>query len=224
MQVSLPPPDHSLIRFAQFVAEILAQALWARLGIGRFGHTAFLPQADHAAIAAELSLIEAITRRALFLIAALRGGLAPAGQRPAPPSAQRSGPAAFSAPSARPSAPRFALIELAPANVPARRPKTLPLHPAQIEWAGPPRAGRAQILPAARLVRRLRALDAVFLDPEPYILKMRRLIGAAPRAVLSRRALTPLPGRGAAPPGHRIFYKIEAIAQNALIQLQSDTG
>lgn len=79
----------SLIRFAQVAAEMLAVAIVPRLGLGRFGFTVFLPKPAYQAIAAELTFIEAMVRRALFFIAAMRGAIPAQAAPPARPVRQR---------------------------------------------------------------------------------------------------------------------------------------
>ncbi|MBY9065654.1 hypothetical protein K1X12_02010 [Hyphomonas sp. WL0036] len=226
MRAIFADSSNSLIRFAQVAAEYLALGLATRLGLGRFGHTAFLPKADYRAIAAELGFIELLVRRALFLIAAVRGILPapPAKPSSAKPSSAKPGPAAK--PAGPPRAPRFGLTERAK---PARRlPGAFPLytaprHPAQAEWAGAgARAGG--LLPAARLVRRLQALEAVFDGPEAYILRMQRLLSSGPRKILARAAVPATPLPGVDPQDYRILLKLQLIVGEGIAQLWPDTG
>lgn len=227
MRAIFADSSNSLIRFAQVAAEYLALGLAARLGLGGFGHTAFLPKADYRAIAAELGFIELLVRRALFLIAVVRGIL------PAPPAKPSSakarsakvGPAAK--PAGPPRVPRFRLTERAK---PARRlPGAFPLytaprHPAPSEWACAPGAGAGGLLPAARLVRRLQALEAVFDGPEAYILRMQRLLSAGPHKILARAAVPAAPLPGIDPQDYRILLKLQLIVGEGIAQLWPDTG
>lgn len=231
MRAIFADSSNSLIRFAQVAAEYLALGLAARLGLGLFGHTAFLPKADYRAIAAELGFIELLVRRALFLIAVVRGILPapPAKPSSAKASPAKAGPAAK--PAGLPRTPRFRLTERAkPApRLPGAFPLyTAPRHPAQSEWARAPgtgaSAGAGGLLPAARLVRRLQALEAVFYGSEAYILRMQRLLSAGPRKILARAAVpaTPLPGID--PQDYRILLKLQLIVGEGIAQLWPDTG
>ena len=73
MFLTFPAHIISLVRFAQNMAERLAVGFARRLGIGRFGHTVFLPREEHQKLDAEIGYIELLTRRALFLIAVSQG-------------------------------------------------------------------------------------------------------------------------------------------------------
>lgn len=216
MALSFALHVNSLIRFAQVMAERLAMGLGPRLGIGRFGHAAFLPRAEFAALAAEIGFLEALTRRALFLIAAVKGVLAPLAARAAAPSSQGKG--AMPA-SRRPCGPCFRLTEAG--KVSARK-EAASLHPAQKEWQAPPRSGVAGMLPTRSLVRRYRALVSVFEDPLPYITRMRRLIAVAPRRLLPPGRIGPHPGPFIVPSNHRILLAMQANVEGAALRL--DTG
>lgn len=217
MALTFPTPINSLIRLAQMMAERLAAGLAERLGIGRFGHTVFLPRAEHQILEAEIGYIEALTRRSLFLIAATFGALpqlaprasaAPAGRAPsAPPPAPKA-----------PRAPRFRLTE--PARSPARK-AAHPVHPAQIEWARPPREAPAALRPAARLVRRYQALETVFENPWPYIARMRRLIGDKPSALLPPGSAADAPSRHILPANRRILRMLQGQVESAALRLES---
>jgi hypothetical protein len=121
-------------------------------------------------------------------------------------------------------APRFRLTEPAEPPLPRLRPLP-PLTSCPVAAAGPdPRLPEDILLPTARLVRRLRALETVFLDPEANILRMRRLIVSRPQKVLTRR------GYDAArlASGHIVNFSllesVQALADDAAGQLRLDTG
>lgn len=219
MRADFAPWATSLIRFAQIAAEMLAVALVPRLGLGRFGFTVFLPRPVHEAIAAELTFIEAMARRALFLIAAARGALprevSPSKARPA-----SSGRAPPDAP-ARISAPLFCLTEpdarrrVGCRKVPPSTPNT--------GDAAPPLTGDT-LLPTAQLVRRLRALETVFLDPEANILRMRRLLAPGPEAILSRRGFEAARAASDNAVNFRLLGQVQGLVDGALLQMRRDTG
>lgn len=211
----------SLIRFAQIAAEMLAVTLVPRLGLGRFGFTVFLPRPAHDQVAAELTFIEAMVRRALFLIAAARGALdAPT----APPKARpAAGPATSSAAAPRGArAPLFRLTEPA-ARVRMGRKAILPstAHPGA---ATAPPLSEDTLLPAARLVRRLRALETVFLDPEANILRMRRLLAPGPEKILSRRGYDAARAASDNVVNFRLLGQVQGLVDGALLQMRLDTG
>jgi len=218
MFLTFPAHIISLVRFAQSMAERLAAGLAGRLGLGRFGHTVFLPCEEHQKLDAEIGYIELLTRRALFLIAAIQGALPQVARRAgAAPPVNSETPAR--SPGA-PRAPRFRLTE--PQTIRAR--KTLEirdpfghpaLHPAQAEWARPAPEAPAGLLPAARLVRRYRALVAVFENAEPHILRMRRLIGQKPRLVLASGPASDAPSAHINMVNRRILRMLQAEAQGA---------
>lgn len=191
MTQTLSAAARSLLIFAQVAAEMLALGLARRLGFGRFGAAVFLPRSEHRALSRELTDLEALTRRTLYLIAANAGPLPPTeqvGARNARPALQASRPKPDTPRAAR--LPQFRLTEpqprqhtgasLTPPTLPARR-------------EDPIRA--TDLLPAARLVRRFRALTGVFEAPERHILRMRRLIAAEPRAILNLPAPESPPAR-----------------------------
>lgn len=210
----------SLIRFAQIAAEMLAVTLVPRLGIGRFGFTVFLPRPAHDQVAAELTFIEAMVRRALFLIAAARGALvAPAAPPKARPAAR---PAASSAPaSGRARAPLFRLTEPA-ARVRIGRKAAPPSTPHPDAAASP--LTEDTLLPTARLVRRLRALETVFLDPEANILRMRRLLAPSPEKILSRRGYEAARAASDNAVNFRLLGQVQGLVDGALLQMRLDTG
>lgn len=225
MALTFPTPVNSLIRFAQMMAERLAMGLAERLGIGRCGHTVFLPRAEHKQLAAEIAFIEALTRRALFLIAATFGALPPLAPRAGPAAPElKPAPKPASAPapsqaSRAPHVPRLLLTE--PLRSPT--PKAgLPVHPAQIAWARPPREAPAALLPAGRLVRRYQALEAVFDNPWPHIARMRRRIGRAPGALLPVARAADAPGPHIPLVNRRILRALQAQVERAARRL--DTG
>lgn len=216
----------SLIRFAQVAAEMLAVALVPRLGLGRFGFTVFLPKPAYQAIAAELTFIEAMVRRALFLIAALRGAIpAQAAASRAPGEAMRmSKPAIEASGNHHAPAPRFCLTEPAEAPLPRLRPIP-PLTSYSAAAAGPdPRLPEDILLPTARLVRRLRALETVFLDPEANILRMRRLMASTPQKILTRRGYDAASAASDHIVNFHLLESVQAVADDAAGQLRLDTG
>lgn len=216
MALTVSTPVNSLIRLVQMMAERLAVGLAARLGIGRFGHTVFLPREAHQQLGAEISYIESLTRRALFLIAATFGALPPRTEKPAP-----AGPAA---PSSRSGAAcglrplRFRLTETERAR--AREPRAYRL-PAQIEWAMPPREAPAALLPARQLVRRYRALETVFENPWPHIERMRRLIGEKPGRLLPASLHASAPGAHIPGINSRILRALQAQVDIAAQRLET---
>ncbi|WP_162786355.1 hypothetical protein [Hyphomonas sp. CACIAM 19H1] len=218
MRADFAPWATSLIRFAQIAAEMLAVALVPRLGLGRFGFTVFLPRPVHEAIAAELTFIEAMARRALFLIAAARGALprevSPSKARPA-----SSGRALPDAP-ARISAPLFCLTE---PDARRRIGKKVPPPTPNPGDAAPPLT-EDTLLPTARLVRRLRALETVFLDPEANILRMRRLLAPGPEAILSRRGFEAARAASDNAVNFRLLGQVQGLVEGALLQMRRDTG
>ncbi|MBA4225923.1 MAG: hypothetical protein C0456_04760 [Hyphomonas sp.] len=221
MRAVFAPMAISLIRFAQVAAEMLAVTLVPRLGLGRFGFTVFLPRPAHEAVAAELTFIEAMVRRALFLIAAARGALvAPS----VPPKARpAAGPAAPSAPaSGRARAPLFRLTEPA-ARVRIGRKAAPPSTPHPAAAAAPPPT-EDTLLPSARLVRRLRALETVFLDPEANILRMRRLLAPYPEKILSRRGYDAARAASDNAVNFRLLGQVQGLVDGALLQMRLDTG
>ena len=226
MPVQFAPHLISLIRFAQVAAETLAGALLPRLGLGRFGFTVFLPSGTYKVIAAELTLIESLVRRCLFLIAAMRGTL-PVRAAQQNPSPQRR--PSVNAPQARrpPPAPRFRLLE-PPGPLPKLRRQSLPVraasHAGKTTPQNGPRPAGEGLVPAASLVRRLQALETVFLDPEANILRMRALISAAPQAILSRHVVKQTPPPGIEPVNHGLLVQIQDLADMALSQMLYDTG
>lgn len=213
MALSFALHINSLIRFAQMMAERLAMGLEPRLGIGRFGHTAFLPRSEFQALAAEISFLEALTRRSLFLVAAVMGVLAPIAARAAAPALPGRGAMPVS------RRPRFRLTEVRKASV---RKEVANLHPAQREWQAPPRSRVAGMLPARSLVRRYWALVSVFADAAPYITRMRRLIAVSPRRLLPPGRIGPVPGPFIVPSNHRILLAMQANVEGAALRL--DTG
>ncbi|MGE6697730.1 hypothetical protein ACQKH5_08575 [Hyphomonas sp. NPDC076900] len=219
MRADFAPWATSLIRFAQIAAEMLAVALVPRLGLGRFGFTVFLPRPAHEAIAAELTFIEAMVRRALFLIAAARGALI------SPPAAPNARPApGGEAPAAAPRrarAPLFRLAEPA-ARAPAGRKASPPSTPHP--GAAAPPLTEDTLLPTARLVRRLRALETVFLDPEANILRMRRLLAPGPEAILSRRGFEAARAASDNAVNFRLLGQVQGLVEGALLQMRRDTG
>lgn len=226
MPARFAPHLISLIRFAQVAAETLAGALLPRLGLGRFGFTVFLPSGTYRAIAAELTLIESLVRRCLFLIAAMRGAL-PVRAAKANASRQvRPSPKALQS-SRRPAAPRFRLVE-PPGPLPQPRRQSLPVRAASHAGKTPPQNGPRPagegLVPAASLVRRLRALETVFFDPEANILRMRALISATPQAILSRHVVKLTPPPGIEPVNHGLLVQIQDLADMALGQMLYDTG
>jgi hypothetical protein len=219
MFLTFPAHVVSLVRFAQSMAERLADGLAARLGIGRFGYTVFLPREEYERLDAEIGYIELLMRRALFLVAASRGTLPPLarGAGTAPGQAKSDTPACL--PGAR-HAPRFRLTE--PQPVRARKTKTArfpvshpALHPAEAELIQVAREAPDALLPAGHLVRRYRALMDVFENPDPYILHMRRLIGQNPRQVLSSGPASDAPSDHIAMINRRILRLLQAKAQGA---------
>lgn len=219
MRAVFAPMAISLIRFAQVAAEMLAVTLVPRLGLGRFGFTVFLPRPAHDQVAAELTFIEAMARRALFLIAAMRGPLdAPA----VPPKARPASGGASSAPASRRArAPLFRLTEPA-ARARIGRKAALP-STAQSDAALPPLTEDTQ-LPTARLVRRLRALETVFLDPEANILRMRRLLAPGPEKILSRRGYDAARAASDNAVNFRLLGQVQGLVDGALLQMRLDTG
>ncbi len=215
----------SLIRFAQVAAEMLAVALVPRLGLGRFGFTVFLPKPAYQAIAAELTFIEAMVRRALFLIAALRGAIPAQAAAPrAPGEATRTSKPAIEASGYRRPAPCFCLTEPAEAPLPRLRPIP-PLTSYSAAAAGPdPRLPEDILLPTARLVRRLRALETVFLDPEANILRMRRLLASTPQKILTRRGYDAASAASDHIVNFSLLESVQALADDAAGQLRLDTG
>lgn len=218
MFLTFPAHIISLVRFAQSMAERLAVGLAGRLGIGRFGHTVFLPREDHQRLDAEIGYIELLMRRALFLIAAGRGAL--------PPVARRAGaapPVKSGAPARLPGKPRVPLFRLtepetlrARKTVDIRDPFSHPaLHPAQAEWTRPALEAPAALLPAGRLVRRYQALAALFDNAEPHILRMRRLIWQKPRSVLASGPASDAPSAHINMINRRILRMLQAEAQGA---------
>lgn len=209
----------SLIRFAQVAAETLAGALGPRLGLGRFGFTAFLPAPAHQAIAAELAFIEAMVRRALFLIAALRGAL------PAPVAPLRAPPAGAPSPAraGRVRAPLFSLAD-PPARRRLRRAADHPpaAHSGLGAATGP--APEETLLPTARLARRLRALDTVFLDPEAHILRMRHRLALGPQKILSRHGFETAGAAADNAVNYRLLGSVQSLVDGALLQMRLDTG
>lgn len=195
MSLTYARPLSSLIVFAQFVVETLAAGLVRRLGFGRFGAAVFLRRDEHRAMSREIGEMEALTRRALFLLAAREGGLAApepvkaVPPRPAGKPAQRKAREAGLPRRAKP--PVFRLTEPQPSERSASGPSKPRAPTAPVS--------DADLIPAARLVRRLRALTAVFEDPYGYIFRMRCLIGAGARAILSPQ--TPVPKQQKAKPG-----------------------
>lgn len=210
----------SLIRFAQVAAEMLAVALIPRLGLGRFGFTAFLPRPAHEAIAAELTFIEAMVRRALFLIAALRG--APVLQASPPEARPASSGASSAAAPRRARAPLFRLTEPAARN-PIGRQTAPPTAPRPGAAAAPPFT-EDTLIPTARLVCRLRALETVFLDPEANILRMRRLLAPGPEKILSRRGYDAARAASDNAVNFRLLGQVQGLAEGALLQMRRDTG
>lgn len=216
----------SLIRFAQIAAEMLAVALVPRLGLGRFGFTVFLPKPAYQAIAAELTFIEAMVRRALFLIAALRGAIPAQAAAPrAPGEATRtSKPAIEASGNHHAPAPRFRLTEPAEAPLPCLWPiPPLTSYPAAAAGLNP-RAPEDILLPTARLVRRLRALETVFLDPEANILRMRRLLASTPQKILTRRGYDAASAASDHIVNFHLLESVQALADDAAGQLRLDTG
>lgn len=220
MRAVFAPMAISLIRFAQIAAEMLAVTLVPRLGLGRFGFTVFLPRPAHEAVAAELTFIEAMVRRALFLIAAARGALIAPAAPPKAPSA--AGPAASSALAPRHArAPLFRLTEPA-ARVRIGR-KAAPPSTPHPDAALPPLT-KDTLLPTARLVRRLRALETVFLDPEANILRMRRLLTPGPEKILSRRGYEAARAASDNAVNFRLLGQVQGLVDGALLQMRLDTG
>lgn len=216
----------SLIRFAQVAAEMLAVALVPRLGVGRFGFTVFLPKPACQAIAAELTFIEAVVRRALFLIAAARGAIpAQTASSRAPGEARPPSEPAVQAPdNHRKPPPRFCLTE--PSVPPLRRLRPIPpltFCPGAFGNTDP-RQREDVLLPTARLVRRLRALETVFLDPEANILRMRRLLAACPKKILTRRGYDAARAASDHIVNFRLLQDVQALADDAAGQLRLDTG
>ncbi|MFN4025039.1 MAG: hypothetical protein ACK4MQ_09400 [Hyphomonas sp.] len=180
MTLVFSPPLISLVRFAQIVAEFFGLALIRRLGLGLTGRLGVLPRAEHRRALRELAVIEGLTRRAIFAMAAMQGPLPAPPPRPRPATLRRAAAAAST--EAAPRAPMFRLTEAVPA--PGRnRARTAP-SVSKLTSGGP--ALETDLLPAGRIARRLVALEAVFRDVHPHIQRMRRLIGAGARSILSR--------------------------------------
>ena len=216
----------SLIRFAQIAAEMLAVALVPRLGLGRFGFTVFLPKTAYQAIAAELTFIEAMVRRALFLIAAMRGAIPAQAAAPRAPgmATATSKPAIETSSNTHAPAPRFRLTEPSEPPLPRLRPVP-PLTSYLGTPAGPDlRPADDILLPTARLVRRLRALEAVFLDPEANILRMRRLLASTPQKILTRRGYDAASAASDHIVNFHLLESVQALADDAAGQLRLDTG
>lgn len=222
MRVTFSATAISLIRFAQVAAETLAGALAPRLGLGRFGFTAFLPAPTHQAIAAELTFIEAMVRRALFLIAALRGALPAQASAPKAPSASAN-KSALPGRAGQVRAPLFSLGEPA-ARAPVRRKMDHPstAHSGMGAAAGPP--PEEILLPVARLARRLRALDTVFLDPEAHILRMRRRLASGSQKILSRHGFETAGAAADNAVNYRLLGSVQSLVDGALLQMRLDTG
>lgn len=218
MALTFPTPINSLIRFAQMMAERLAMGLAARLGIGRFGHTVFLPREEHERLDAEINYIEVITRRALFLIAATFGPLPPLEPRAAPPAPAGPAPSSSRALSGAPRALRFRLTETARSRARETRGHH---HPAQAEWAKPPREAPATLLPAGPLVRRYQALETVFENPWPHIERMRRLIGEKPGKLLPPSAHADAPSAHIPRINRRILRALQAQVDKAAHRLET---
>lgn len=218
MTLTFPTPVTSLIRFAQMMAERLAVGLRERLGIGRFGYTVFLPREEHERLDADLNYIETVTRRALFLIAATFGPLPPLDSHATPPVL--AGPAPYSplAVSGAPRALRFRLTETQRARDRETRGHH---HPAQAEWAKPPREAPATLLPAGQLVRRYQALETVFENPWPHIERMRRLIGEKPGKLLPYSAQADAPGAHIPRINRRIIRALQAQVDKAALRLET---
>lgn len=219
MFLTFPAHIISLVRFAQSMAERLAVGLAVRLGIGRFGYTVFLPREEHERLDAEISYIEHIMRRALFLIAAGRGTLPPLARGAGTPPGQVKSDTPACLPGAR-HAPRFRLTE--PQPVRARKTKTArfpashpALHPAEAELIQVAREAPDALVPAGHLVRRYRALMDAVENPEPYIMRMRRLIGEKPRAVLSSGPASDAPSAHINMINRRILRMLQAKAQDS---------
>ncbi|MFN7056275.1 hypothetical protein [Hyphomonas sp.] len=190
MSFALSAAARSLLIFAQVAAEMLALGLARRLGFGRFGAAVFLPRGQHRALSRELADLEALTRRTLYMIAANAGPLPPTEQPAA--RAPRPVPAATRPESHAPRAarlPKFRLTEPQP-----RQPANTPPAPTPLARREDP-IRATDLIPAARLVRRFRALTGVFEAPEHHILRMRHLISAAPCAVLNLPAPQRPPAR-----------------------------
>lgn len=221
MALTWTTPINSLIRFAQMMAERLSAGLADRLGIGRFGHTVFLPREAHQSLDAEITYIERITRRALFLIAATFGALPPLECPATAPSVRDAEAAPASNPAAsRAARPlRFRLTETVRARAREMRDHT---HPAQAEWARPPREAPAALLPARQLVRRYQALEALFDNPWPHIERMRRLIWEKPGKLLPRSRAADAPSVYINGINRRILGALQAQVESAALRL--DTG
>lgn len=226
MRAVFAPKALSLIRFAQIAAEMLAVALVPRLGLGRFGFTVFLPKPAYQAIAAELTFIEAMVRRALFLIAAMRGAISTpeAGDRVSGMPVRRAEPGVPASGNPHAPAPRFRLTE--PSEPPLHRLRPVPPLTSYLGTpAGPDlRPADDILLPTARLVRRLRALEAVFLDPEANILRMRRLLASAPQRILTRRGYDAASAASDHIVNFHLLESVQALADDAAGKLRLDTG
>jgi hypothetical protein len=159
-------------------------------------------------------------------IAALRGAIPAQAAAPrAPGEATRTSKPAIEA-SGNHHAPalRFRLTEPAEAPLPCLWPiPPLTSYPAAAAGLNP-RAPEDILLPTARLVRRLRALETVFLDPEANILRMRRLLASTPQKILTRRGYDAASAASDHIVNFSLLESVQALADDAAGQLRLDTG
>lgn len=214
MTLMLSPPLISLVRFAQIVAEFFGLAMIARLGLGLTGRLGVLPRAEHRRALRELAEIEGLTRRAIFAMAAMQGPLPAPPLRPQPATPRHVAAAANT--EAAPRAPIFRLTEALPVAG-GRRARTTPS--VSKRTSGGP-ALETDLLPAGRIARRLVALEAVFRDVYPHIQRMRRLIGAGARCVLSRVTGAPT-GQAPVLAQYRLLADIDDLADSLARSLDS---
>lgn len=231
-------PVLSLLRLARIMVETMTGVLRVRLGMGLSNRLGFLPRSLVASVEEELSRLEAILRRVLFLVAAEQGPLGPASPHAEPHTPPRSrefdtprfGQGADRVP-ADPAPPLFRLNEPEAEPRPPEEgfgyaPRFAPQE-ADVPENAPAFATQAALVPAARLARRLLALEDVLRAPEPHILRMRRLLAQGAGKILSPQAGAQTPYKGRPEQALRILHKLQVQAEAVMPCLDPaapDTG
>jgi hypothetical protein len=197
----------SLILVSWRRADYYVHELVSGLRLGLTGCRPFLKRSECARLRRQLVRLETLTRRVLVLFVlecplprvTVRAGQAVPGR---PPSRTASAPRRFFTP------PTFRLADPRPRTTsvppPRRTPRTLRPRLLYLDQPlPPPEPGEFpphpdDLVPATPLIRRARALKALFDDPAPHIARMARRLA---RARLS--PTRPLPLAGRLPPAAR---------------------
>ncbi|KDA02460.1 hypothetical protein [Hyphomonas oceanitis] len=230
--MSLTPldPFQSLVVLAWRRADYLVHQMVRALGLGLLPCKPFLLRPVRARLAADLARFEALTRRLLVLMV-LEKGLSNYGVARSPVAARRKQPASAhtSAPKSRRclTLPAFRLAEStgrSASTPPPRRlkggprPRILrldqPLPPPE-PWEYPVLS--EDLVPSQPLIRRLVALNQVFVDPATHLARMGRHLLRRARAQPATRRYR----LGALPPAARA-RRVPKDERDALEQLHDE--